>query len=396
MLKDFSGYTYTPLTNKFMPPSIDAESIVDSGSVYKGYNIQPIISQLLIAEISKKTKRLFAYIPFDSPKVKSCVDSVIRQYQTDLNIVFMIDLINNPSSNQIYNLKVMKNIIPLALSDSCSYSFYYTYVDSIINGSYLTPYPYFITLSEGIIWINSDFDEILVINNKNVARNISSMCENKINNYQRLVDISPDVSSMVSALVENQGDITTHYCIEYEPCFSMHFTKEMIDDVVPSGVPGREQLISLLNIRSEQLHRINKSIQIFNINCLMEFAKTGVIQEFPKGYSRPCTKNERIYILEELKSYAKSNEHIIRGINSSNLFISDCLSLIIQDKAFVQFTIWNDAKMPLKYLALTEFSLCRYFYDFINDLIGTNYLFSKDMTIAYIQEAIDYLYSKKA
>lgn len=346
----------------------------------------------MIAEISKNSSGIFIYVPCEGVGVNSFINSVIQQYKTDLNIVFMLDFINNNNgSNQIYNLKVMKEIIPLALSDNGNYSFYYTYVDSIINSSYLTPYPYFIALSESVIWINANFDEILVVNDKDIAYNIISLCKNKISNYKNLTDKKSDVNNLVSTLVANQGEITTHYCIEYEPCFSMHFTREMINAVVPEDLPMREELIKILYLREEQLKKIKKSIQIFNLNCLMEFAKTGVIQEFPKGYSRPCNKEERLYILESLKAFANSKNHIIRAINSSNLFISDCLSLIIQDEAYVQFTIWNDVKMNLGFLSLTEPSICRYFYNFINDLVDSNYLLSKDITIKYIQEAINYL-----
>lgn len=391
MLKEFSNLTFSQNENKFPPPH-NTLSIDTFNAIYKGYSIQSVISRLLINEMAMPKGEIYVYIPGDNATLNSYIDSIIKQYETDLAIVYIIDFLNSSSeSNNNYNLKILQNILPLALSSSDNYNFYYTYVDSIINDSYITPYPYFIALSEKIIWINSSVDEIMVINDKDIAKNLITMCEGKLLKYKKLLDINSDVHSIVNSIVENQGEITTHYCIEYEPCLSMYFTKEMIDAVIPENIEMREQLLTILFERYEQLNKIEESIQIFNKNSILEFAKTGVIKEFPSGYSRPCTKSERLYILNCLLNNIQSNKHIIRAINPVNLYISDCLSLIIEDEVFLQFSVWNDRKTSLKYLAINEQTLCKYFYDFIKNLLDTNMLYTKERTITVVREAIDYI-----
>lgn len=100
-------------------------------------------------------------------------------------------------------------------------------------------------------------------------------------------------------------------------------------------------------------------------------------------------KEERQFILNSLISAAKSDKHIIRALNPINLQISDCLSLIIQGEGCLQFSVWNDKKMSLKYLTIIESSLCKCFFDFINTLPETNLVYSKAETIAFIKEAIE-------
>lgn len=171
----------------------------------------------------------------------------------------------------------------------------------------------------------------------------------------------------------------------------MHFTKELIDAVIPKSLPMRRELLNLLFVRYEQLKKIKNSIQIFNKESIFKFAETGIVKEFPEGYSRPCTKEERLFILKSLLSMTLSDNHIVRAMNPVNLHISDCVSLIIQDDASIQFTMWNNRKTPLKYPALTEQSICRYFRNFICGLLDTNYLFSKETTVSFITEAIKLL-----
>ncbi len=392
MLKIFSEYTYSNSENTLLNilPRTDSSTNIDT--IYSGYNIQPVIGHLIIKEMSRKNPKAYVYIPMNKAFLNTYIDSIVKQYKTGIKITLFIDLLNTSAeTNDNYNLKIFKNILPLALSYSDNYEFYYTYVNSIINESYLTPYPYFIALSDVIIFISADFNEIMIINDKKVTERVNQMCEGMLQKYKKLLEISANVPNIVENLVQNQNDCTTHLCIEYEPCLSMHFTEELIDAVIPQEVFMREQLVQALNTRLAQLKNINKSIQIFNKKSLMEFAKTGVIQEFPKGYSRPCTKKERIFILNSLLNYADSNNHNIQAINPINLNISDCLSLIVQNDSCLQFTIWNDNKLQLKYFYTTQYSICKHFYDFINDIINTDYLYSKKATIEFIKQAIQYV-----
>lgn len=392
MIKDFSEYTFGVIEEGFFMPPVSTQSNMEPNSIYRGHNIKTIISQLLIGETSREGSTIYMYIPFEDTDIYSLISNTLKQYKTDINVVFMFDLLKgNIPEDSNRNLNILKNLVPLILADSNKFSFYNTYVDTIVNSSYLTPYPYFIAFTETVVFIDSNLDEIMVVNNKEIAYNIVDMCKNKLTNYRRFTAVDIGVASMVNNLVVNQGDITTHYCIEYEPCFSMHFTSEMIDAILPKEMPMRNELLQLLNTRLVQLKKINKSIQIFNSSSLMEFAKTGIIQEFPNGYSRPCNKKEKLHILSSLRDMAKSTNHIIRAINTYNMPISDCLSLIIQDKVFAQFSIWNDTKMSLKTFSINEASICNAFYNFINDLVDTNYVLTKNATLSYIDEAINYV-----
>lgn len=391
MLKKFSDISFSFL-NELLAPPVNVFNAENTATIYKGSTINTTINICLIEEMSKQNPKAYVYVPGGNHALDLYVDSVIKLYETDINIVLMIDFINNTNEqNTNYNLSILRNIIPIALTSTKNYNFYYTYVDAITNESYMTPYPYFIALSDRVIWINAAFDEIMVINDINIAKNIATVCQGKLTKYKKLLEINSDVNSIVNSLVSNQGDITTHYCIEYEPCLSMYFTMDMVDAIMPKDAPNRELIYKVLYQRYLQLQKIKDSIQIFNKNSLMEFAETGIIKEFPKEYSRPCTKDERLYILNALMNTINSDKHIIRALNPVNFQISDCLSLIVQDDACIQFSIWNDNKIPLKYLAITETSLCRYFYDFISGIVDTPMIYSKEETIKFIQEAIDYL-----
>lgn len=377
-----------------IPGTASSKAILGENFIYKSLSIQPIISQLLIREMRNENAFAYAYVPTNNMFINTHIDNVIKQYNANINITFFIDMLS-PSADEVsnYNLNVLKNILPITLSAQGDYQFYYTHVNSIIDSSYMSPYPYFIALSDVVIFISADCDEIMLNYEEEVVNSILKHCEGMLQNYKKLMDYERNVPNIVETIVKNQNNNTTHLCIEYEPCLSLYFTKEMVDSVTSKDIPMRNELLSLLYVRLGQLKKINKSIQIFNKNSLMEFAKTGWVMEFPKEYSRPLDKEERLYILNSLLKNAKSPNHCIQAINPINLDITDCLSLIVQNENNMQFTIWNDRKMELSYYSITQHSICKHFYEFINDIIDTDYLYNQETSIQFIIEAIEYVKS---
>lgn len=392
MLKNLSDYTYYKANLKFKKPDFSPIKLTRNNALFRGIAIQSMISQLFIEEMSCGEGKAYVYIPGISENINSYIDSVLQQYDTDISIIFMIDFLNNGSNeNQNYNLKVLRNILPVMLSNPGNYSFFYTYTNSIITSDYMTPFPYFIALTKKVIWINSDFSEIMVTNDKELTKNIINTCQGKLKHYKTLANINSSEEEILSFVINGPMDEFSHYCIEYDPCLSMFFNKELVDAVLSDDVPMREHLLSGLYKRLEQLQNLKNTIQIFNKDSLMEFARTGLIKEYPDGYQRPLTKKERVFILNELLKASESEKHIFRAINPVNLNISDCLSLIVIDENTIQFNVWNDKKIPLRYITINEQSICQYFVEFITDLINTNYLYSKEETISFIRDAIDYL-----
>lgn len=394
MLKNFSKDSFSQFNSKLPPPvyTSSAQNTSNTVTVYKGAKVGSVINFSLIDEMNKDNPYAYIYVPGNSDKISAYIDSTINLYETDIKIIFLIDFLNNYSNfNTNYNLQVLRNIIPIMLSPLHNYSFYYTYVNTIINESYTSPYPYFIVLSDKVILINVNFDEIVVINDTVLAQNYTAICKAKLTKYKKLIEGTSDIVSIVGSIVSDQVQINTHYCIEYEPCLAFYFTKEMICSVVPEDVNGRDMLIDVLYKRLEQIQNMKNSIQIFNKDSLIQFAETGIINEFPSEFSRPCNPAERLYLLQSLLKAMDTDNHIIRALNPVNFEISDCLSLIVQDNQYLQFSIFNDRKLPLQYYKINEISICTCFSNFIKNLIDTNIVYSKKETKAFVEEAIAFV-----
>ncbi|MBR1443007.1 MAG: hypothetical protein IJ583_05675 [Firmicutes bacterium] len=396
MFKQLSDFTLSDSIKSKQPVMNDiAPSFEDK--VYKGSDISLVINRLFANEFKNHNSKIYVYLGFDSDNslLHTCIDSVIKQYDHSSKIFMLIDFIND-SKKTAYNLKTLKNILPVALSDSSqSYEFYYTNTDATINNNYLIPYPYFIALSNYIIFINASQDEILLHSHPETVKNIRARCEGRIVNYTKLMDINSNIFSIVSEIVRNQSNFNDIFCsLEYEPCMSLHFTPELVDSVIPEDAPFRKEVFDVLMLRLNQLKSFKQSIQVFNKDALLNFANTGMIAEYPSEYARALTVEERLFILNNLLKCAKSGKHTFRVLNPANLLISDCVSMY-QSNGFVQFTMWNSKKSDLKYYTIFEKTIYESFYKFMNALPDSNYVFGNDETIKIIEEAIASLSSRQ-
>jgi hypothetical protein len=242
-----------------------------------------------------------------------------------------------------------------------------------------------------VLLISRSFDEVLLINDKAVAGNLIDYCESRLSEYKSLPLIDGDIQTLVGMLVNNRKESTTYHCIEYEPYLSLYFTEDIIDQILPADTPKREKLLQMLTAKLTHIKKIKNSIQIFNKNSLVDFVRTGIVRDFPTTYTNACTPLQRLMVLKGLLSATISDKYTIRALNPANLQVSPKLSVIIRDQAFMQFALRNEARLPVKYLNITESSVCKCFLNFVTDMDNTNLVYDKFETIGFIEEAIAHL-----
>lgn len=389
MIKQLSDLTlYDSKLAELMEPSKLTEPFEDK--IYRGANVNLVLSALMSNEFAFGDKYIYFYLGNNEQSyLLSNIDLIVRSYKHKNKIIVISDF-SNEAQESYSNVATLKNLLPIALSDHTqSYEFYYENVPAQLNNSYLTPYPYFIVFSNCIVFINSVGDEIMLHSHPDVVKSMQNRCEGRMLNCKKMMELSSTVYSMIEEVVSNNGETQHFYGLEYEPCFAMQLSPEIAMGIVPTNIEGLDEMKKILSLRLSQLKNIKKSIQIFDKNSLMEFAATGRIQEFPPEYARNLTVEERVYLLNELLKCAKTDEHIIRALNPSNLVLSECVSMF-QSNGFVQFSMWGSTKTAHKYCNIKEESIYSAFKTFMKFLPVSSYVYTKDRTIAFIEEALEY------
>lgn len=391
IFKELSGDFFNSAERKLIPQATGYKRI-DKPVIYRGSAISTVVSTMLIEEMARQDPAAYIYLPGASSCMETYIDNTVRLYDTDIKITFMADLLNPASDEKLnYNLHVLKNLLPLSLSLPDNYRFYYTYVDSITDDSYMTPYPYFIITSAAVLLVNHAFDEVMLITDADIAKSHITHFEGKLTKYKKFLESYCGLQNMVESLIDKQSDATEYRFIKYSPGFTLYFTPEIAKSVVMGEIPDSDSLMPTIYLRLSQHKSIKSSIQLFNKNSLMEFAQSGIITEFPSKYSRALTKDERRFMLNSLIESANSKHHIIRAINPLNIELDDCITMLMQSENHILFLILNDKKLPLRYLTVSESTLCKCFYDFLHDFSETNLVYSKEETISFIKEAINYI-----
>lgn len=388
ILRQFSSISIT-INNKLnLPPPDNSMNAYDKVTICTGNELQYIINIALIEEMNKQIPKVYIYTPGNKKKIYLYIDNIVKLYKTDIKIRFMIDFLSNTvKTADNNNLKILNNIIPCALSDTPNYEFYYTYKDCVTNDS-LTPYPYFIALSDSVICINSTLDEALFINDKATAKRYSSKCEGILKNYNKLIETSFDVFQAASNMTAGDYNATERICLEYEPCLFNFLTPEIINSLLVKDIPERDILLNIVYNEFSKFSNIKKTTYLFNKESLIEFAATGFTNLCPRKFTRAATPEERKFVLDRLLIAIDSDNNIIRALNPINFNVPVCRTVNLLDDYEMHFVIYFGDYENYKCIFLKEKSLIKCFYNFLSNLSSTNMVYSKEETKSFIEEAI--------
>lgn len=362
-------------------------------TIYRGTDIPIVIYNLLARDFATGADAVYIYMPSvgnNTKTLKTIITSLARKAKHTTKLITFVDYIGMPKGS-IENLETLTRLIPLGLADNTdSYRFYYTNVHSLINENYTTPYPYFIAFSDKIAFVNVSCDEIVLYSDPETVRNVRMRCEGRTKQYKKLMEVNSTVYDMITEVIANQGSADSFCSLEYEPCLVMHFTEELVDNVIRTDLPHRNMFFALAITRLKQLKNFKKTLRIFNQNSLMDFARTGRVHELAPEHARALTPPERLIILKDMLEISNSKNHILQALNPSTMFLSERVS-IYQSNDFVLFSLWDDANIPQKYFTIYEKSICDSFRNFLEHLSNSNFVYSAEDTRELLINAIKYV-----
>lgn len=129
-----------------------------------------------------------------------------------------------------------------------------------------------------------------------------------------------------------------------------------------------------------------KNISTFTRKGLEYFMQTGKYLVYPEDAYIPASMQTRILLLQRIYEQAcEGNFRLITG-RLENL----PLSVYLQVSPHCGFLLFRDHEQHITYLKLEEKSLLHAFYDFMESLESEDYLGSKEETVTYLQDMLEY------
>lgn len=174
------------------------------------------------------------------------------------------------------------------------------------------------------------------------------------------------------------------YWLEFQPCISSFGNEKLADSMIRKDIENRNEILAAVKERMYQLKNYEKPYCFFLERGLKLFAETGIVTDFPEKILRPCTVEERIYLLEQLWEACSSETQVIRVINDSVFKIPDYVTIAVSEGYGLDISV-TDRTDGFTDIFIAETTLWQSFVDFIVSIYDSPLVSSKEETLELIE-----------
>ena len=315
----------------------------------------------------------------------------------NLKITQMIPLSKraDQAEDQFYNLRVLKNLLPLYFHAGSSYETCYYYQKNAEEPGYGAIYPYYGIFENSVILFSGDMEHAVRIRNKELVKKYRRRFLSSIHGaaMKPFVTYFEDTVGMLEFLMKHdteRTEETERYWIEYQPCFTLAADEKLIESVLGPEIRKETNVLLGALRRAEIVRNSARLVQYFTQSGLEEFVETGVLTEYPEEYVRPLTIEERIRAIDCFLE-TSSRENIEFGmIRNECLHVEKAINVFWSSACGLNL-ILHDEKQGLRHMLVDEPSICHAFYTFISRMAEKRDVLSKDETNKVMMEKREFL-----
>ena len=379
------------ISNISMESSFDFK-ISDVKTVENRIDVEYLMKAIMERECEKKDGYIHAIMQADSVVFINSLHSIYKKNK-NLPIEHIVCLENSGilenEKNQLYNIQLLKKLIPIAiLSNSNSYQIYYYYdrVSSHLNMSSIMPY--LIITSSCVLCISASVDRCIMLTEKemhtlyeNIFRDQKRKCRSLLRKIEGGVDMVEYYNSL-------SGKEETVYSIAQQPCIGVLRLEHLVKKYFHHD---NEKVIFLLEkfLRKNQEVRENsdvKNISYCTKSGLRRLALEGVVDELPREMYRDLEVRDRIFVLKMLQSMIQKKKYELYLLDEQEINFPKELYVNVYGFTDASFMYISDKEKAR--FVLNEGSLTKILYDFLVELCKTPPVSSKEAAEAFLTELI--------
>lgn len=354
-------------------------------------DLKYMIKVVVEEEIRKKKGHVHMILQPDASGIINWLPGICKQNEEIQirHIVCLERFREGQEKKQIYNINILRELIPMMVSDSGhNYEVYYYYdqISSHFNTSALLPSA--IITSDYVINIASDFENAVISSEKEIVdlyerlfQNHKRKCKPMFRRFQNYMDIFEYYGA-------NESWEGKQYVLSAQPCFGVLKTDNLVRKY--GEIASGKMLVMIENILRSNYEQFKNSdckmISYCTKEGLVRFAEEGIIDELPKEIYRELDLSDRLEMLRMLVRMIKQGKYEIYLIDEhemelpKELFISTfgisevCMMYLSEDKN--QRFILNE-KRTAKLLV-----------EFLEDFAQLPYVQDKEKTVVFLEELI--------
>ena len=351
--------------------------------------LNTVISQVIMDEVQKENGRLCLMLQPDYDYLFHLLMG-LGEYEHELPIDHILCLGNSSQSDravQDHNLAYLLKILPLYVR-ALDYNIYYYYDAVESHFSNLNGLSCLILTSSCAVTCTSDFQSRILYGKPEIVQMLRKhfdTCREKCSPFFSPIHSIEDTCEMTLKFFSENDE---YYSLQPEPCIIPFLTPDLVDRVIRSDLPGRTELLSLLNdfLRHRKDSVFTENYHIFHTAPgLRRFMETGRSYEIPEDLYVPFSPEDRKLLLYRLSPLFPERYHLLRGPlenlpQNFHLWVS-------ASNGYIMFT---NRKKETIYLLFTEPGLLTSFIDYLGNL-EKKYLYTGEECQHLMEELLEHV-----
>ncbi len=346
------------------------DNIADFNRVLTGRNeIETHLLQQFL-EASREDGRIQMLLPPDQ-RILHLFSYLHESVNIPVDHIFQFDRQDKPHNTTAnYNLKCIRNILPL-YTYSIEYHSYYYYGDPLGRGSLLSMFPYLVLVREEAILLSENLDSAMILKD----RQSFLLLQDKFKGFmkdarplvRRIAEPAALLGNSISHVLNQEED---GYTFQMLPCLTHLLTPELLEAHLTLAPYQKEELASMLNGYNSRLqteYSSGRFVTMMSEEGVCYLLKHGRIAEYPDEIYTPLTAAECRELIQRIidskdenpVQYRMIRERVGSIFYGANIYVN-------QNSGYMLFR--NPKNDQLVYLDILETSLLTAIYDYLDSM----------------------------
>lgn len=355
-----------------------------AGETAVGESIRNAIDrELFIA----KAPRIRMFIPGEKELVYSHIFQQMmgNKKQLVLEDVIHLPRVSDGEATAKY-LSALKYLISISVLKNVSYQSNYAYFSASEAIEHSALFPYYILTSDRVLTISADFSQLIIYDDPCMYKLYSDDFLSLLEKTGSFIIESRDLYEIFGL----DQFAVTHQFMNALPAIGLYFTKELIESKINQQLPHYELFLDAVMASYAQFQKGKSTMTTyFSLDYLRGFV-LGQCIFFPPDICHPFTLEEGLMFLRKTRDDLVNGEikaHAMTGKMYANYGFFEILQT---DDAIRLVLHYEDAEEVIyKAIELKEERIRDLFGDFFIDLPNSDFVLSREETIAQLDEMID-------
>ena len=367
------------------PPQVDRIDL--SNRLIRGeYSVHNAIRSVLVYEATHAEQTSFSlFLPEGLDLTMELMELWLAGQ--DFTVDTLLNFHTETTSGE-KNLRLLRSVIPLCLASRGKYRPYY-FCETPKTAT-LSPMSYYIITPHYLIQLSEDLSLAQIRDDADLIDFYAGFFHKLIACCDPFVQCNANILEVLQEYISNTSPDALRVLMP-QPCPGRYITSDIIRKYMHNDAIPYKEMFSLVEQHFSVLRKISNPYQtVFTEKGLMNLISTCSMADLPPQYVPPLDPQDIRQMLRYL--YDEIAKDTVQGIlvRPTALQLPDYLTIYVHPKAGVHLYTTN-AFVYGAYccnIHITEESICRIFYDFMQSLAGSALVYSKEETLQLLAQHI--------